>query len=161
MFRLLKYSIIALFLSVNSIFSQKKAELIKFTDLEYLIKSDKNSVYIVNFWATWCGPCVAELSDFKNFYEKNSDKKVKLILVSLDFTNELEKVNKFIAKKAIKPKVYLMKDTDQNAFINRVSEKWEGTIPATWFVNNKSKKKLFIEKPMNELEINKYLKEVL
>jgi hypothetical protein len=45
MFRLLKYSIIALFLSVNSIFSQKKAELIKFTDLEYLIKSDKNSVY--------------------------------------------------------------------------------------------------------------------
>jgi thiol-disulfide isomerase/thioredoxin len=160
MLRLLKYSIIALFLSVNSIFSQQKVELIKFADLENLIKTDKNSVYIVNFWATWCGPCVAELPDYQRFYEKNTHKKVKLILVSLDFTNEIEKVNKFIAKKAIKPKVYLMNDTDQNTFINKVSEKWEGTIPATWFVNTKTNKKLLIEKQINEIEINKYLKEV-
>lgn len=125
-----------------------------------MIKTDKNNIYIVNFWATWCGPCIAELPYYQSFYEKNTDKNVKLILVSLDFTNEIEKVNKFLAKKSLKPKVYIMNDTDQNEFINKVSEKWEGTIPATWFVNNKNNKKLFLEKPMNELEINKYLKEI-
>ena len=73
---------------------------------------------------------------------------------------EIKKVNKFIERKNLKPPVYLISDTDQNAFINNVSKKWEGTIPATWFVNTKTNKKLLIEKQINEIEINKYLKEV-
>jgi hypothetical protein len=60
----------------------------------------------------------------------------------------------------LKPKVYLIGDQDQNEFINKVSEKWNGTIPATWFVNNVNKKQIFIERPLNEAEISKYLKEI-
>jgi thiol-disulfide isomerase/thioredoxin len=157
----MKSLLISIFLFVgNHIFAQQKAELISFEQLEKRINSDSSSTFIINFWATWCGPCLAELPDFQQFYEKNNDKNVKLLLVSFDFPYEIKKVNKFIEKKNLKPAVYLISDTDQNAFINKVSKNWEGTIPATWFVNNKNGKKLLIEKPLNELEINRYLKEV-
>ncbi len=140
--------------------SQQKASLIKFAELEKVISTQKNKIFIINFWATWCAPCIAEFADFQHFHQKNSDKNVELLLISLDFTSELEKVNNFIAKKGILPSVYLLNETDQNLFINKVSNIWEGTIPATWFINNKNGKKLLIEKPITELEINNYLAQI-
>lgn len=157
----MKSLLISFFLFLgNYTFAQQKAELISFEQLEKKIISDSNAIFIINFWATWCGPCLAELPDFQQFHEKNTDENVKLVMVSFDFPNEIKKVNKFIERKNLKPAVYLISDTDQNAFINNVSKNWEGTIPATWFVNNKNGKKLLLEKPLNELEINRYLKEI-
>jgi thiol-disulfide isomerase/thioredoxin len=144
----------------NFVSAQQKAQLVKFSELEKMITTNENDIFIINFWATWCGPCLAELPDFQRFYDKNTNKNVKLILVSFDFTTELEKVNKFIAKKNLKPPVYLINETDQNEFINRVSVDWQGTIPATWFVNNKNQKKVFVEKPINETEISQYLNQI-
>lgn len=144
----------------GNIFGQQKVELISFDSLEKLIFERNDNIYVVNFWATWCGPCLAELPDFQKFYDENQDEKVRLLLVSFDFPNEINKVNKFIEKKKLKPVVYLISDTDQNAFINKVSKNWEGTIPATWFVNSKNNKSLFFEKPLNLKEINSYLNEI-
>ena len=152
---------IFLFLLVStSSFSQNKAELISFEKLDKKINAADSSIYVVNFWATWCGPCLKELPAIEQFYAANTNPKVKLLLVSFDFPNDIKKVNKFIEKKGLKPPIYLISDTDQNAFISKVSSIWEGTIPATWFVNNKNNKKLFIEKPLNLLEINRYINEI-
>jgi thiol-disulfide isomerase/thioredoxin len=138
-------------------FCQQKAELISFSELENKINAANDQLFVINFWATWCGPCLAELPDFLSFFSKNKDENISLLLVSFDFPKEIEKVNKFIQKKKIRPAVYVISDSDQNMFINKVSKQWEGTIPATWFVNTKNNKEVFVEKPLNEQEINKYL----
>src|SRR5688572_595506 len=49
------------------------------------LNADNDTTYIVNFWATWCKPCVEELPHFEQLYQEYKDKKVRLILVSLDF----------------------------------------------------------------------------
>jgi thiol-disulfide isomerase/thioredoxin len=159
--KLTKRLIILLLFTANQLFAQQKADLISYKNLSEKIRKDTENVYIVNFWATWCGPCVKEIPDFQKFLATNTNKKVKLILVSLDFSNELKKVNAFVAKKKLKIPVYIMSDTDQNSFIDKISNKWDGTIPATWFVNAKKEKEFFIEKPINAIEIKEYLKQVL
>lgn len=154
------FAIFLFFLVSTSSFSQNKAELISFEKLDKKVNAADSRIYVVNFWATWCGPCLKELPAIEQFYATNKNPKVKLLLVSFDFPSDIKKVNKFIEKKGLKPPIYLISDTDQNAFINKVSSIWEGTIPATWFVNNKNNKKLFIEKPLNLLEINRYINEI-
>jgi thiol-disulfide isomerase/thioredoxin len=148
-------------LIANQSFAQQKADLVTFRQLQEIINAKSEKTYIINFWATWCRPCIAELPSLQKYFDENTDKNVELILVSFDFPNQIKQVNKFIEKKKLKPKVYLINEQDQNAFIDKVSEKWNGTIPATWFVNNTNKKQIFVEKPINEVEIYKYLKEIL
>ena len=148
-------------LTANKGFAQQKAALITFKQLQEVINTDSEKTYIINFWATWCRPCIAELPGLQKFFDENTNKNIELILVSFDFPNEIKQVNKFIEKKKLKPRVYLINEQDQNAFIDQVSAKWNGTIPATWFVNNLNKKQVFVEKPINEDEIHKYLKEIL
>jgi thiol-disulfide isomerase/thioredoxin len=154
-------TLILVVFGANLSFSQQKANLISFEQLNNKVTSINDSIYVVNFWATWCGPCLKELPDFEKFHSENTNPKVKLLLISFDFPNEIKKVNKFIEKKGLKPPVYIIGDTDQNAFIDKVSENWQGTIPATWFVNNKNGKKLFIEKPLKFEEIQKYVQEIV
>ncbi len=57
----------------------------KFEDFEYLLEKDNDTTYVINFWATWCLPCVKELPEFEEINQHFKDKKFKMILVSLDF----------------------------------------------------------------------------
>src|SRR3990167_5286050 len=84
-----------LFLSLFS-FSQK-VPILKITDLEKRIKNDSDTTYIVNFWATWCAPCVKELPDFDSIAKVYKNEKIKVLLVTMDFKEELKnKVLPFI-----------------------------------------------------------------
>jgi thiol-disulfide isomerase/thioredoxin len=124
--------------------------IIKITDLEKRIRNNSDTTYIVNFWATWCVPCVKELPDFdsiNNTYIKN---KVKILLVSLDFKEDLKiKLLPFIASKKIKSEVLLLDETNANYFIPKVSGEWSGAIPATLIINYQKKLNRFFEKKLN------------
>ena len=61
----------------------------RFEQLEPYLRRSSDTLYVVNFWATWCKPCVAELPHFEELYEKYKDQKVKVLLVSLDFKNQV------------------------------------------------------------------------
>jgi thiol-disulfide isomerase/thioredoxin len=105
------------------------------------IHQDNDSLYVVNFWATWCKPCVAELPYFEEAGKQFADKKVKVALVSLDFIADKEKVNQFIQEKNIQNDVYLLQAGDPNIWINKVDSTWSGGIPAT--IIYKTGKKIF------------------
>jgi Thiol-disulfide isomerase and thioredoxins len=105
---------------------------LSFPQLEPYLHKNTDTLYIINFWASWCVPCREELPAFEQIREKYAGKKVKVMLVSLDFPNELEKrLLPFLRKNNIKSDVVLLDDPNQNQWIDKVDPKWSGSLPFT------------------------------
>ena len=157
--RLFVTTIVLIFFTLPS-FSQE-VEVIKYDQLEKIIQSPSKSVKVINFWATWCAPCVKELPAFEKLSDKFGNK-VDVILVSMDFPNQLEtKLKPFIKRKGIQSTVKLLNETDFNAFIDKVDRRWSGAIPATLILDDSSDKRMFIEKSLKEEELFNYIEQYL
>jgi thiol-disulfide isomerase/thioredoxin len=105
-----------------------------------------DTTYVINFWAMWCKPCVEELPEFEHIRKSYLDKKVKILLVSLDFgSNVEERLIKFLKKKNINAEVVILDDPDSNSWIGKVNNSWDGALPAT-VVYKKDQRKFFAGK---------------
>ncbi|WP_234986285.1 MULTISPECIES: TlpA disulfide reductase family protein [Pontibacter] len=134
---------------------------IKFDQLQELRQSPHDTLYVVNFWATWCKPCIKEMPYFEAAHAKYKDQPVRVILVSMDAVQDKEKrVMPFVQKRKLQSRLYLLDEPDGNTWIDRIEPKWSGAIPATMFFNNKRGQYEFIEREISEQElqelINKY-----
>jgi thiol-disulfide isomerase/thioredoxin len=128
--------------------------------LEPLINKDDDKIHVVNFWATWCAPCVKELPYFEDINQNYKDKDVEVLLVSLDFPNKYEtSLKPFIKKYDIKSKVVAFDDTDQNRWIPAINENWSGALPAT--IIYKGDKRQFYEQSFTQEELETELKQFL
>lgn len=127
------------------------------------LNKEHDKLYVYNFWATWCKPCVKELPYFENLKSAYGDK-VEVVLVSLDFIKQLDsKVIPFIKEKGLQSQVLLLNDTRYNMWIDKVSPEWSGSIPATLIVDNSRGVKAFYEMEFDQellnSTINQYLKQ--
>jgi thiol-disulfide isomerase/thioredoxin len=97
----------------------------------------------VNFWATWCKPCIEELPYLEQLHQDKFDDPVNVILVSLDFINQLEeKLIPFIQEFKLRSTVVVLDDPDANSWIDKVDPTWSGAIPAT-FIYQRDKRMFF------------------
>jgi len=116
-----------------------------YDELKPLLHAQDDKIYVVNFWATWCAPCVKELPYFEKINKEYKDKNVEVLLVSLDFPKKINsKLIPFINKKNIESKVILLDDKNEQFWIGDISEKWSGALPAT-LIYNKDKREFFVE----------------
>lgn len=116
-------------------------EIYDFNGFKKYLNQKDDKVYIVNFWATWCAPCVKELPFFEKINKEYRDKNVEVILVSLDFPHLYEsKLKPFIIEHHIKSKVIALDDVDMNTWIPLVNPDWSGSIPATIIYKNDNSK---------------------
>ena len=130
----------------NLLFAQK-IDVYKIDNLMRRIYNNSDTTYVVNFWATWCKPCVAELPEFEKLNLDYSSKKVKVLLVSMDFKEELEKrVKPFVEKTKYTCEIILLDEVNGNDFINKIYESWSGAIPATLITRKNKSLNEFIEK---------------
>lgn len=136
-------------------------KVFNYNELEQYLKSkDDNKTYVINFWATWCAPCVKELPYFEELNVNYSNKKVEVILVSLDFPKQIEtKLVPFLEKRGLKSEVVVLDDVDSNTWIPKVNQEWSGAIPAT-VIYNKSKS-TFYERSFNYQELETELKQFI
>lgn len=107
-----------------------------FDEVEYVFEQKNDTTYVVNFWATWCKPCVEELPYFEQIQEQYKDEKVQVVLVSLDFKKQLErKLKPFLEERKLQSRVVVLTDGKYNNWIDRVDEEWSGAIPVTVVYN--------------------------
>jgi thiol-disulfide isomerase/thioredoxin len=124
--------------------------------------SSKDTLYIINFWATWCAPCVHELPEFEALYHRYQGKPVKVLMVSLDFKEDYPyKLSVFLKRKGLTPEVVWMSDTDPNVFIPKIDNSWQGSIPATVIVGPGKDFKQFIEGTITEKQVSKIVDNVI
>jgi len=117
-----------------------KLEIYDFNGLEKFLNQEDNKVHVINFWATWCKPCVKELPHFEALNKKYKDKGVEVLLVSLDFPKQYDKKLKpFIVKHNLKSRILVLDDVDMNTWIPKVNKDWDGAIPVT-LIYNKEKR---------------------
>ncbi|MDB4534764.1 TlpA family protein disulfide reductase [Vicingaceae bacterium] len=148
--------ILTLFLLL-SLFATKSNAQVKvyetFNEFEkdILLPNNNDTTYVINFWATWCVPCVKELPYFEELNTKYANQKVKICLVSLDFPDQVDsRVIPFLKKKNIKNNVVLLADSKTNVWIDKVDPSWSGSIPITLFLKGESKS--FYEKDYHNLD---------
>jgi thiol-disulfide isomerase/thioredoxin len=151
-----------LFLICLSTFAfSQKISVIKVTDLGKRIANSSDTTYLINFWATWCAPCVKELPDFDSITKTYGSEKVKMLLVTMDFKEDMDtKVIPFYIKKQLRSEVYLLDELNGNYFIPKISDKWTGAIPATLILNNAKKYREFYEKKLNYLFLQEEIEKI-
>lgn len=140
--------------------SYSKIPVYDFDGLEALLRGKAGKTFVINFWATWCKPCVKEIPAFEKLQKRYFDKGVEVILVSLDFPNKVRhKLLPFVEQHALKSQVLLLDDPDQNNWIPKVDTNWSGAIPATLIFNTNRRE--FYEKSFTfiglEAEIQHFL----
>ncbi|MBR9859856.1 TlpA family protein disulfide reductase [bacterium] len=103
-----------------------------FENFQSYIDRSSDSVYVINFWATWCKPCVAELPYFEQLTDSASKYNVNVTLVSLDFKSNWETgLVKFTKKMNLQSDVIVLHEPDANSWIPKIDADWSGAIPAT------------------------------
>lgn len=146
--------------TMNLDISEISLEIHDFAGIEKYLRISDEKTYVVNFWATWCAPCVKELPYFEKIGKKYRNENVEVILISLDFPQHYDsKLKPFIAERKLKSKIVVLDDADSNSWIPKVNENWSGAIPAT-LIYNKNKKQ-FYEQSFNFNELETELKHFL
>jgi len=135
----------------NGFKENAEIEVFNFDQLENFLQADQEQTYVVNFWATWCKPCIKELPYFEDIQVKFKGE-IKVILVSLDFPSKLEsQLIPFITDKKIQSQVILLDDPYENEWIPKVDSTWSGALPATLIFN--STKRKFFEQSFSQEEL--------
>lgn len=126
-----KITLTNLFFCCLSLHAQQVTHVYKTTEFLKRISSP-DTLYVVNFWATWCKPCIQELPSFDSLHQKIKQRNVKILLVCLNFKDEINnKVNPFLIKNKIVSEVVLLDEVNGNDYIDLISKNWTGAIPAT------------------------------
>jgi thiol-disulfide isomerase/thioredoxin len=158
----MKRLIVVLLICVH-VFTARSQEIkkLKITELEAYIHSCDHPL-IVNFWATFCAPCVAEIPHFQNIAGKYKDRKLELLLVSLDLPDDYPvKIAAFARKQKFSAPLAWLNETDADYFCPKIDKSWSGAIPSTLFINNETKYHRFFEQALTGEQFEENIKTLL
>lgn len=141
--------------------AQPAIKKIKITDLEQTIAKSDHPL-IVNFWATFCGPCCKEIPYFQSTAAQYKDQRVELILVSLDLPDDYPaKIAAFAKARGYTVPVFWLDETNADYFCPKVDPGWSGGIPCSLFINNKTHYRRFFDRQLTEGQVGPEIKEML
>ncbi|MCC6462512.1 MAG: redoxin domain-containing protein [Saprospiraceae bacterium] len=149
-------------LALGATLSAQEIPHIKADQLSAWKNAETDTVFVLNFWATWCAPCVAELPEFEKLHQAFSAQPVQVILINTDFRRDVEKrVRPFVQRQKLQSQVVFMDETTPNNWIDLVSADWSGAIPATLIVSKRRGFERFFEKQLRYEELEQTLREAL
>lgn len=117
----------------NGIFAQIPKTTL--AELEARAESNPDTLYIYNFWATWCRPCVEEMPHFDQVSKDLDSLPVQVVFVSLDLPSEYgQRLPQFLKKRKFHAQALWLDEPKIQTKIDLVSPEWSGAIPATLFI---------------------------
>jgi thiol-disulfide isomerase/thioredoxin len=157
-----KICLVGLFigLAIANTFSQE-IKSVKIIDLEKTIRESKIPL-IINFWATFCKPCVAEIPYFQQEVKKHQSDSIQLILVSLDLKDYFPaKIKSFATKMKFNAPIAWLNETNADYFCPKIDSSWSGAIPSSLFINNKTGYRKFYEEQLSEKKLQQEISALL
>jgi thiol-disulfide isomerase/thioredoxin len=131
----------SLLLAAHSGFAQRVA-VVRLPALQQRLAQSTDTTYVVNFWATWCGPCVRELPAFEKVRAATVGQKIKFLYVSVDNVGLLaKKVRPFVRQHRLQAEVVLLDEPDPTTSLTKLDHNWSGVIPFTLIINNQVKQR--------------------
>ena len=140
--------------------AQSTIPILNLDELKNRYTQQNDTTYIVNFFATWCGPCIQEMPMLNKFYEEHRNTNIQLIFISLDNPSYIKKLPNKMQKLGVQAPVYLLKANSDYSWLPQVDSRWQGSIPATMIINTKKNVKAFFETPMDKGQLEFYLKKL-
>ncbi len=135
--------------------------LITLSDLQKKIHEPAGPIKVINFWATWCAPCVKELPFFEKLNHENKNVQVLLVSMDYDLDPNPEKVKRFIERKNLQSKVVILAEENPNEWIEKIDKNWTGALPSTLVINPSSGKRKMVQGELKEGELEKLINDIL
>ena len=156
-----KFLSILLFILPVMIAHGQDIKKVKITDLEKTIAESKTPL-IINFWASWCKPCLEEIPYFMEEVKNHVKDSLKLLLVSLDMDDAYPaQIRHTITKRKITVPVQWLDETNADYFCPKIDPTWSGAIPATLFMNKQTGYRKFFEEKLSEENLEKEIMAIL
>ena len=112
-----------------------KLDTIGATGIAELVKNHTDKLRLINIWATWCGPCVAEFADLVTLNHTYRDRGLQFVSISADDPARTDKALKFLVSKQSSGPNYIYTGDDKYKMIDAVDPKWDGALPYTMLVD--------------------------
>ncbi len=96
-----------------------------------LLKNTSDKLRLINIWATWCGPCTNEFSEFVTMNRMYRDRGFEFVSISADDPEKKTKVLGFLQKQQASGPNYIYSGDDKYKMIEAVDPKWQGALPYT------------------------------
>lgn len=140
---------------------QQTVPIVKLDWLLAKMAQPTDTVYVINFWATWCKPCVEEMPDLLKAQKAYESQPVKFFFVSLDFKQDAAKrVAPFVKKRKLS-NVVILDETNYDSWLRKVDKDWQGNIPATLILRNAKKKRIFLDRELKPGEAETQIESIL
>lgn len=95
-----------------------------------LISASKNKTLLVDFWASWCEPCRAELPELASLQRRLRSRSFRLATVSTDDPEQERTARRLLGAAGIGAPAYIRRPGSSDGFINAIDPKWSGALPA-------------------------------
>lgn len=151
--------VLSLLLSAGITLAQK-AQPTTLQQFQKQLTEQSEKILVVNFWATWCAPCIHELPLFERLNRENKNVEVLLVSMDYDLDTDLAKVDRFIARKKVQSKVLFLTAENPNSWIDKIEKRWSGALPATLVINTKTNKRQFVQGEVGEGQLEKLIEAV-